>query len=558
MLSEMKKQALEHEKRFNFRAALELYKQCENELTIEDGSLIRYALLLYEFQEYQKAQQILEKIVIVHKYFKKKILKLLAEVYEINGYNDKALYIYEKLGEKNKVSQLKSEEELQNPKAAYVKKFIELFSGREDVFALQTDNGYFPVRKALTDIDVIEHLSGKKTIGIYVLKSNDTVKFGAIDIDISKSFMEKKEYILETECKSKTIELYKILKSEGIASYIEFSGNKGYHIWVFLDKPIPAYKMKYMLEKLSSRVQISEGIKIEIFPKQIQLNGGLGNLIKAPLGIHRKTKNRCVFVDENLNTVDDQVKFLLNIQTNQSEHIDKIFKSLFGSSEQLEEVEISGEKIPKVSKNNSKPNENSVQSNTLQVKKSLRKKINESYIGDAAILSESCSILSQILGKIEKEATISEDEERILISILVRIKDGRNIIDKILQKTINYSTQRIDNHIKTMNTIPITCEEIKKTILNKKLPIDLSKCVCRFCEPLNTPLNYIDSNLYIQSLDIKDLASVIIEKTKEKLEIESQIKKLKNILSMKMEQSEIETELGRIRKTQDDDLEITI
>jgi len=62
---------------------------------------------------------------------------------------------------------------------------LDLFSGREDVFAVQFEGGYRPVRRPMTSDDVSDHLAGKSTLGVYVLKSDSSVKFGAYDIDFS-------------------------------------------------------------------------------------------------------------------------------------------------------------------------------------------------------------------------------------------------------------------------------------------------------------------------------------------------------------------------------------
>lgn len=92
--SELKKKASEYEKSFRFREALEIYKQNEDMLGISDGSILRYAKLLYEFQEFGKAKNISERIVFKHKYITQSILEILADIYENLGENEKALTIY--------------------------------------------------------------------------------------------------------------------------------------------------------------------------------------------------------------------------------------------------------------------------------------------------------------------------------------------------------------------------------------------------------------------------------------------------------------------------------
>ena len=41
-----------------------------------------------------------------------------------------------------------------------------------------------------------------------------------------------------------------------------------------------------------------------MFPKQIKVvEGGFGNLVKLPLGVHRKTGQRSYFLDDNFNEI---------------------------------------------------------------------------------------------------------------------------------------------------------------------------------------------------------------------------------------------------------------
>ena len=79
-----------------------------------------------------------------------------------------------------------------------VEHFMTLFSGREDCFARQWvdkkegKQGYVPVRRPLEPEDVEEHLKGRKTYGIYLMKSDATVRVAVIDVDIQKRFRDRK------------------------------------------------------------------------------------------------------------------------------------------------------------------------------------------------------------------------------------------------------------------------------------------------------------------------------------------------------------------------------
>ncbi|MBT9147958.1 MAG: hypothetical protein DDT32_01727 [Syntrophomonadaceae bacterium] len=178
---------------------------------------------------------------------------------------------------------------------------LSLFDGRQDCFGEQADNGaYYTQKKKLTQREIEKHLLGEKTIGVYLLKKG-RVTFAALDFD-SKG-PQAKEAILYCQ---------RWLNGWAIPSFIEPSGNKGLHLWVFFKDWVSADKVRkvlfYLLESLESDTGISEpeGHPIEIFPKQ---SGGvdLGNLIKLPFGIHRVTGKRTRFIthDNHIIELDD-------------------------------------------------------------------------------------------------------------------------------------------------------------------------------------------------------------------------------------------------------------
>ena len=136
--------------------------------------------------------------------------------------------------------------------------FRSLFRGRDDVYAerWRTKEGtwaYRPAGKkdwnavlasrpedkkkvdrqtrvlyAITDDVIREHLTGKKTVGVYPLVADDTCWFLAADFD-KKTWREDSLAFLET------------CKQAGVPAYLERSrsGNGG-HVWIFFERPVSA------------------------------------------------------------------------------------------------------------------------------------------------------------------------------------------------------------------------------------------------------------------------------------------------------------------------------
>ena len=157
----------------------------------------------------------------------------------------------------------------------------ELFFARTDVFAVQMPDGvYKTVRQELTDEDIEAHLRGEIVLGSYQLAPDNTVKWLCFDFDAEDGNSQS----VLPEAK-RLVEYIKSKDAYRNAYMWEFTGNRGFHVWVFV-KPIPAFAAMALANQLAKNA----GVECEIFPKQPELPpGGLGNLVKVPFGRHMKS-----------------------------------------------------------------------------------------------------------------------------------------------------------------------------------------------------------------------------------------------------------------------------
>jgi len=189
-----------------------------------------------------------------------------------------------------------------------IKHYMDLFSGRENCFARQWAHkadgkqGYVPVRRPMEPGDMEEHLRGRKTYGIYLLKSDATVNVAVIDMDVAKEFRRsgmkaEEKQILKREHGYIISRIREQSNSLGIKPLLEFSGGKGFHFWFFFSTPVEAAKARKTLHHIIRGLDGDvRAFNLEIFPKQDHLSGkGLGNLVKLPLGVHRLTGKKSYF-----------------------------------------------------------------------------------------------------------------------------------------------------------------------------------------------------------------------------------------------------------------------
>lgn len=207
----------------------------------------------------------------------------------------------------------------------------ELFGGREGVYARQWSNeagrtGYSPVREPFTPAVARRHLLGQFTVGIYPVRLDNTVNFLCIDLDLSREALQQAlpahQRLVDALSRVHHIaaQVQDSLAAVDIPSYLEDSGKKGRHVWVFFDAPLPAGVARRLGAAALATVQLPVDVTAECFPRQSRVaTQSLGNLVKLPLGIHRGTGRRALFLDAAGARVPDQLGHLLAIRAVRAE-----------------------------------------------------------------------------------------------------------------------------------------------------------------------------------------------------------------------------------------------
>nr|WP_313770660.1 DEAD/DEAH box helicase family protein [Bacillus sp. S/N-304-OC-R1] len=193
---------------------------------------------------------------------------------------------------------------------------------------------------SLTDHVLFEHLSGRKTIGIYPLLKDETCTFLALDFD-KKHWQEDVSVFIQS-CQAFNIPVH-IERSR--------SGNGG-HVWIFFSESISAslarrFGEALLLKALENRHEIGMDSFDRMFPNQDTLpKGGIGNLIALPLQLESKKAGNSVFVDKNFIAYQDQWMYLSSIRKLAKKDILFFISKLNNSAlENLKSIQPSPQKI---------------------------------------------------------------------------------------------------------------------------------------------------------------------------------------------------------------------
>ena len=293
---------------------------------------------------------------------------------------------------------------------------------REDAYAVQSKNGYQKVDSNLT---IEKYLDNEVTIGAYLLDNSNQVRCFCVDIDVNKDAMEAannsiEEFLLILQNQVKDIVW--VLQRADIQPLIEFSGKKGYHVWGFFSDPVPAKRVRIMLNSFEKEFRVIDNrLHWELFPKQDKVDkDGYGSLIKLPLQVHKGTKKETFFVTK---------EFMEYLPVN----IPFIEPAKLGDYEEQETVEdLRSERTER-----SSPPQN------------MQRMI------------DNCEALRKLIEKAEREHECSNDDRVWMANLFLPFGEkGRQKVHKVLRHVNNYDKDKTNRHLDSLKGTPSLCEKM--------------------------------------------------------------------------------------------------
>lgn len=256
--------------------------------------------ILYEYEDYLEINADNK----IKSYENKALLKELIQLYSkflINPTEDlysEIMQLYTDLGEYEKASmvsdmknsfmsnkvnrnKIKFDEDKHNSEYKWnesdISLFINFFTGREDTYAIDNifENSRNTVEQVMEPVNaevIKRHFMGEITAATYVQRSNSTSKYMVMDIDISKKVLILHPYGSEEfkSYKENALDIVKNMESEieklGLKCYIEDTGHRGYHMWLFFGEWIPVRYIHMLADYIQKNIFPDEE-DISIFGK---------------------------------------------------------------------------------------------------------------------------------------------------------------------------------------------------------------------------------------------------------------------------------------------------
>ncbi len=380
------------------------------------------------------------------------------------------------------------------PQPHHLVAFTSLFAGREGVYARQWvsptgESGYTPVEEPLTLKVAENHLLGNYTIGVYPVRLDNTVTFIAFDFDLAKFAVQKTitsqrawqgvmAKVHQLACK-----LVDLGAAHELPVYLEDSGFKGRHAWVFLDTPLPAGVAKKCGDLLVSQLlPLPVEVTVEVFPKQTSVKrGGLGNLIKLPLGFHKRTGRRAVFLQPDGEAIPDQLG-LLNTFTKASRRaVYSLIQRLQGSPGSASVPQAAPETTEPPWEEGTKLPPSTPEAPPYHLENDVQ----------VQCLLNRCATLQALVIQVTQTARLSKDETLVLIHTLGHLEHGPEAVNTLFERCLNadptlFLKSPLRGH-------PMSCPKIRSRIPHLTATVN---CNCAFALGVNlypTPLIHLQA-----------------------------------------------------------------
>lgn len=372
------------------------------------------------------------------------------------------------------------------------------FVTNQSYYAEQQDDGSYRKKPGMVTPEfLVQNLNKGGSIAIYQKNTDYSIKWICYDFDILKKNLNSEAYPLA--CK----ELYKAvnefcdsLENLGIPFLLEYSGNRGFHVWITFEERIQ-FKVGYdiqqaILDKVNLRSNL-EYITIDLFPASGNPTAGVGVGVKIPASKHRKSgmysllvsnvdeieSNRVTSITNEI--IENQVKILESHKSTTKLKVETALGVFFDLSQD------EASHPPRI------------RTITVVNKGFTLKELIEHW--------QKHKPLKVLADKVQAEQNLNNDERKLLVGILANVTCKNNpnfsidILHSIFKKTPNYKYETSRNAINALSSFYFPSQEqIEKTLSARfdsalDTNVLLPACIPRY-------VNHIDATLDICAKDV--------------------------------------------------------
>ncbi|HEX4955818.1 MAG TPA: CRISPR-associated primase-polymerase type A1 [Thermoanaerobaculia bacterium] len=311
------------------------------------------------------------------------------------------------------------------------------FQGREGVHAVESvarggHRTFVPVQRALLPEDWRAHLAGEKTLALPLIRAGNTCLLGVLDVDLErKALLETPGQAEELlgRALAAALRLRAELGRRGVECLLELSGAKGHHLWIRLQEPLPAARLRrFLLAVVAAAGPLPEGVRVEEFPNRDRLRPEEWRpCVKLPLGVHGKTGRRCELLDGQGKPLVEPLEAIRSLRRAAPEAL---------LAEGAGAVETPEAPPPAVDP---------------ELGPRARKMI------------EGCHVLGYLARRARETSYLNHRERSSLLCTLGHLgEEGAAALHSIIRHTYNYRRDVTQRHIERLPAFPMSCPKLKE------------------------------------------------------------------------------------------------
>ncbi|RZJ37355.1 MAG: RNA-directed DNA polymerase, partial [Chryseobacterium sp.] len=399
------------------------------------------------------------------------------------------------------------------------------FATNQNYFLEQQPDGSYRKRSGeVTFKRLANMLDQRKSIAVLQRNIDLSVNWICFDFDILKDLLSSELLPnAESALRECVYEFWRYLEQCSISCIVEFSGNRGFHIWITFDDPLKywsAYDLQQKILKNSGVEFDRELIALDLFPRSRSPSGGIGSGVKIPMSLHTKSQAysrliacpedllkdlRCTNLDEKV--VEESVSILGAHQGLSISQVETILDRLVGDDEGGDS-EIQRISLIKIAVGFSL--------NTLleHWKKS--------------------PVFSVLAIKIEKCEKLKNDERKLLVGLLARVGSTESfsyveMLQEIFSRMRNYDASKTQTAIASLSGFLFPSRAQIESVLGLSFPDGASDLdIVKSCIPYY--LSHYQNDFRILEKDIE--VARVAESNYVRTNDEVQVRKVVNTLSL--------------------------
>lgn len=333
-----------------------------------------------------------------------------------------------------------------------------------------SDGSYRKTPGRVTGHLVKEIIEAEQSIACYQRNIDHTINWICFDFDILKAKIDTpEEKVSEKHLIGVVKDFVKYLTLKSISHLVEFSGNRGIHVWINFDSPIFPHTAYELVKKLIDGAELSLNrnlIGLDLFPSSASHKSTFGKAVKIPLSKHAKSGCYSVLVKDipsgfALVRIAEINSDILLAQSNllsqhRTESIQSLEQKLDCILDYQEMDEISNEYIRIV-------------------------QISELTITYDHILDfwSKVPVMAQIVDDIKK-GSLNHARRQLLVGLLNPIvnprgeKVGRKLLLDIFSKMTNFDLSKTESGLKKLVGLPFPSQEVVESISNFTISVKYS------------------------------------------------------------------------------------